>query len=946
MVPRGVAPSPVPPPSLCAGAQRPRREGHGGRRGGDAVRMRGRSPPPTRRPSTGLRRARAPPGGRARHCRPRRLARPLAAGRGAAGCPGAGAGTRPPTRIPRYRPREFSRRSAQPAAGGTSRAALPSARALRRGSGGAAGATRCRRAAAATGAGPAEHARRRPPPSPRLRRSLQQTGASAAAAAAAAATGTGVGRGAMAEGEDLQTFTSIMDALVRISTSMKNMERELVCPVCKEMYKQPLALPCAHNVCHICASEVLLQHGYLCCDPTSEPSSPAATPATRSPRLGRRAVPKPDRLDRLLKSGFGTYPGRKRGTVHPQTISFPCPACQRDVDLGERGLGSLFRNLTLERVVERYRQTINISAAIMCQFCKPPQLEATKGCTECKSSFCNECFKLYHPWGTQKAQHEPTPPTLTFRPKGLMCPEHKEEVTHYCKTCQRLVCQLCRVRRTHTSHKITPVLSAYQALREKLSKSLAYILSSQDTVQTQIAELEETVKHTEVNGSQAKEEVSQLIQGLCAMLEEKRATLLQAIEECQQERLASLHGQIQEHQAMLENSGMVGYAQEVLKETDHPCFVQAAKQLHNRILRATDSLQSFRPAATASFSHFQLDVSRELKLLTDLAFIRVPEAPVIDTQRTYAYDQIFLCWRLPQHSPPAWHYTVEYRKTDTKAKGLKLWQRREEVRGTSALVEYLDTDSVYVLRVKGCNKAGFGEYSEDIYLHTPPAPVLNFFLDNRWGFNRDRLAISKDQRAVRSVPGIPMLFAAERLMTSCHLSIDLVIGDVAITQGKSYWACCVDPSSYLVKVGVGLETKLQEWFQVPQDVVSPRYDPDSGHDSGAEDTTVEAPPPYAFLTIGMGKILLSHGSALTSRDPNGCTVPLPPRIGICLDYEQGKVSFYDAVSFRELWECGVDCSGPICPAFCFIGGGALHLQELVANKQERKVTIGGFAKLD
>lgn len=46
-----------------------------------------------------------------------------------------------------------------------------------------------------------------------------------------------------------------------------------------------------------------------------------------------------------------------------------------------------------------------------------------------------------------------------------MCPDHKEEVTHYCKTCQRLVCQLCRVRRTHSGHKITPVLSAYQALK-------------------------------------------------------------------------------------------------------------------------------------------------------------------------------------------------------------------------------------------------------------------------------------------------------------------------------------------------------------------------------------------------------------------------------------------------------------------------------------------------
>lgn len=99
---------------------------------------------------------------------------------------------------------------------------------------------------------------------------------------------------------------------------------------------------------------------------------------------------------------------------------------------------------------------------------------------------------------------------------------------------------------------------------------------------------------------------------------------------------------------------------------------------------------------------------------------------MIDTQRTYAYDQIFLCWRLPQHSPAAWHYTVEFRRAEPKGKALKLWQRREEVRGTSAIVEYVDTDSVYVLRVRGYNKAGFGDYSEDIYLRTPPAPGKPF----------------------------------------------------------------------------------------------------------------------------------------------------------------------------------------------------------------------------
>lgn len=143
-----------------------------------------------------------------------------------------------------------------------------------------------------------------------------------------------------------------------------------------------------------------------------------------------------------------------------------------------------------------------------------------------------------------------------------MCPDHKEEVTHYCKTCQRLVCQLCRVRRTHGGHKITPVLSAYQALKvrnpaslhrtptlthalshllltagfhrarhdahlslppqDKLTKSVTYILGNQDTVQTQICELEEAARHTEVregaavgSGPRPRLEAGRHVGGLC-----------------------------------------------------------------------------------------------------------------------------------------------------------------------------------------------------------------------------------------------------------------------------------------------------------------------------------------------------------------------------------------------------------------------------------------------
>lgn len=145
-----------------------------------------------------------------------------------------------------------------------------------------------------------------------------------------------------------------------------------------------------------------------------------------------------------------------------------------------------------------------------------------------------------------------------------------------------------------------------------------------------------------------------------------------------------------------------------------------------------------------------------------------------------------------------------------------------------------------------------------------------------------------------------------------------------------------------------------------------RCDPDSGHDSGAEES--QDSPPFCFLTVGMGKILLPRGaghsqSQADSHSQTGLhshsssqghaahvpTAPLPPRLGVCLDCDKGRVAFYDAHSLRLLWEGHLDCSSPVCPAFCFIGGGALQLQDLVANRSieevpPRRVTIQTRAK--
>ncbi|KAF7250215.1 E3 ubiquitin-protein ligase TRIM36 [Varanus komodoensis] len=270
------------------------------------------------------------------------------------------------------------------------------------------------------------------------------------------------------------------------AVTIKNIERELICPACKELFTHPLILPCQHSICHKCVKEIMyftLEDSFN--DAASETSSQS------SPR-NRMHSPSLDRLDRVNRSGW------KRNSLTPRPTVFPCPGCRHDIDLGERGINGLFRNFTLETIVERYRQAARAATAIMCDLCKPPAQESTKSCMDCSASYCNECFKIHHPWGTVKAQHEYVGPTTNFRPKILMCPEHEmEKVNMYCEICRRPVCHLCKLGGTHANHRVTTMSSAYKTLKDKLSEDIDYLISKEAQVKSQITELGLLMKETE-----------------------------------------------------------------------------------------------------------------------------------------------------------------------------------------------------------------------------------------------------------------------------------------------------------------------------------------------------------------------------------------------------------------------------------------------------------------
>ncbi|PWA15897.1 hypothetical protein CCH79_00008949 [Gambusia affinis] len=745
------------------------------------------------------------------------------------------------------------------------------------------------------------------------------------------------------------------------SVPIKNIERELICPICKELFTHPLILPCQHSVCHKCVKELLMLNYEDSFDAGSESSVPGS-PRSRVPS------PSMERLDRLVRSAagrrsfgsrgrrgirvFSSYsssissPGWRRGSVTPRVTAIPCPGCQHDIDLGERGISMLFRNFTLESIVERYRQAARAAVAIMCNVCKPPnQQEATKSCMDCKASYCNECFKLHHPWGTPKAQHEYVGPTTNFRPKVLMCPEHEmEKVNMYCEVCRRPVCHLCKLGGSHANHKVTSMSSAYKILKEKLAKSIHYLISKEDQVRTQITELDRLISQTEENGQLAERQANEHFERLFETLQERKSEMLRSIEQSRNRRIGQLKGQVEEYQGMLENSGLVGYAQEVLKETDQSCFVQTAKQLHVRIQRATESLKTFHPSADPSFDEFVLDTSKEETLLKEMCFGGVPDPPLIDWTHSRVYNEASICWRLSEDHLPTDHHILEYRKVGGQNRSPSpgngedkgVWRATDRVYGSSALVHDLEPDGQYAFRVRSCRNSMFSPYSPEVSFHTPPAPG-----NDKCGFSTERLILNNRRDAVESVAGMAFLLSAERVQTGSYIGLDYIIGDTGISQGRHYWAFKVEPYTYLVKVGVASDTKLAEWFHNPRDTSSPRYDHDSGHDSGSEDACYELSQPFTLITLGMGKLFIPKASSsssvsnanVSSGDSGNRVLPMPQRLGICLDYDAHRVYFYDADTMRCLFERQVDCSGTMFPAFGLMGSGKVQLEEFITAKK-------------
>ncbi|TKS67145.1 E3 ubiquitin-protein ligase [Collichthys lucidus] len=381
---------------------------------------------------------------------------------------------------------------------------------------------------------------------------------------------------------------------------METLESELTCPICLELFEDPLLLPCAHSLCFNCAHRILVSH----CTP-SEPI---------------------------------------------QSISaFQCPTCRYVITLNQRGLEGLKRNVTLQNIIDRYQkaslsgpnspnETRRERAApdckamtspgdrVQCQFCEqdPPQ-DAVKTCVTCEVSYCDECLKATHPNKKPFTGHRLIEPLLDSHLRGLMCLEHEDEkVNMYCVTDEQLICALCKLVGRHRDHQVAALSDRYDKLKQALDSNLSSLIKRTSDLESLMGKLIQTCQHVEVNASRQENKLLEECDQLINIIQQRRQIIATKIKEGKSVRLRKLAQQIASCKQCIErSSSLITQADHTLKETDHTRFLQTAKSVCERVSMATASSQILLPEINLNdtFDTFALDFTREKKMLEGLDYL-------------------------------------------------------------------------------------------------------------------------------------------------------------------------------------------------------------------------------------------------------------------------------------------------------------------------------------
>ncbi|CAD7685786.1 unnamed protein product [Nyctereutes procyonoides] len=466
---------------------------------------------------------------------------------------------------------------------------------------------------------------------------------------------------------------------------------------------------------------------------------------------------------------------------------------------------------------------------------------------------------------------------------------------------------------------------------EALRKIITTLAVKNEEIQSFIYSLKQMLLNVEANSTKVQEDLEAEFQSLFSLLEELKEGMLMKIKQDRASRTYELQNQLAACTRALESSEeLLETANQTLQATDSEDFPQAAKQIKDGVTMAPAFRLSLKAKVSDNMSHLMVDFAQERRMLQALKFLPVPGAPVIDLAESLVADNcVTLVWRMPDEDSKIDHYVLEYRRTNfegpPRLKEEQPWMVIEGIRQTEFTLTGLKFDMKYMnFRVKACNKAVAGEFSESVTLETPAfmfrldastshqnlrVDDLSVEWDAMGGKVQDMKTREKDGKGRTASPvnspasrivfqmrkGTGVGVPSPKRMPSGRGGRDrftaesyTVLGDTLIDGGEHYWEVRYEPDSKAFGVGVAYRS-LGRFEQLGKTAAS--------------------------WCLHVNNWLQVSFTAKHANKAKVLDAPVPDCLGVHCDFHQGLLSFYNARTKQLLHTFKAKFTQPLLPAF-------------------------------
>nr|XP_040053358.1 LOW QUALITY PROTEIN: FSD1-like protein [Gasterosteus aculeatus aculeatus] len=459
--------------------------------------------------------------------------------------------------------------------------------------------------------------------------------------------------------------------------------------------------------------------------------------------------------------------------------------------------------------------------------------------------------------------------------------------------------------------------------KEALCRIISTLANKNEELQSFLEAVDNTLTGLQEESLKVTTELEAELEHLSSTLEETGAALRDAIKEEKQRKEAGLQKQMAEGgAALLSCEELLEFANQTLTITNEEEFLKAAKQIKERVTMAPAFRLTTRPVASENMSQFNVDFSAERAGLQRLHFLPVPRAPQIDVSSCVVCDNdITVAWQPAGEAEGDGErierYELEYRKTNRdnslRAAGDACWEKILDISDTRVTISGLKFDTRFVVvRVRAKNKAAAGEFSEPVAVETR---AFNFGFDAVTAHaelkvqgdtvtwepqgvkgHDPRLRGKENKSSSRSATPSPNKSAGSRAGRDRFAGESYtVLGDMEMVAGCHYWELrpLADWKSF--SLGVAYRASLGRFDQL-------------GKSAGS-------------WCLHASQWLQSSLAAKHNNKAKALDWPLPQRIGVYCDYDNGDLSFIDVERRRLVHSFKTKFSQPLLPAFTVWCGG-------------------------